>query len=146
PRPRMDSAAGAFHNAYASQAIATRKMPSPRSETVIPAQRMRKSRCLSGASRLMREKPPGRSSVSWLCCTARHPVETVFQVLKQVVAAHRLRKKETLAELAPEISKRADLLGEFDPLGDDLEVETVPHRDDGSRETRVLVLLDRKRV
>ena len=58
------SAAGAFQRRYASQAIATRKTPSPRREIVMPLQRRRKSRCLSGARRLTREKPPGRSSAS----------------------------------------------------------------------------------
>ena len=68
PMPTSASAAGAFQSSYACQAIATRKMPSPTSETVIPAQSRRKSRCRSGARRLTREKPPGRSSASWLCC------------------------------------------------------------------------------
>src|SRR6187200_3482938 len=146
PMPRIESAAGAFHNAYASQAIATRKMPSPRSEIVIPAQRMRKSRCLSGASRLMREKPPGRSSASWLCCTACDLVDAEVEVFDQCVAAHRLGEQESLAELAAEFPKRTDLLGGLDSLGYDFEIEAVAHGDDGARQAGFLVLLRQERA
>jgi hypothetical protein len=62
--PTIDRAAGAFQRTYASHAIATRKTPSPRSETVMPAQRRRKSRWRSGARVVIEESPPGRSRAS----------------------------------------------------------------------------------
>ena len=62
--PTIESAAGAFQTAYTCQAIATRKMPSPSSDTVMPDHSSRKSRCRSGASRFSRVNPPGRSSAS----------------------------------------------------------------------------------
>ena len=48
PMPTIASAAGAFQRLYASQATAMRKMPSPTSETDMPVQSTRKSRCPSG--------------------------------------------------------------------------------------------------
>jgi len=62
--PTTDSAAGAFQTAYTCQASATRKIPSPTSETVMPAHRSRKSRWRSGANRFRRLNPPGRSRPS----------------------------------------------------------------------------------
>jgi hypothetical protein len=62
--PTTDSAAGAFQTVYTCQAIATRKMPSPSSDTVIPDHSNRKSRWRSGAKRFSRLKPPGRSRPS----------------------------------------------------------------------------------
>ena len=62
--PTIESAAGAFQTAYTCHAIATRKMPSPTSDTVIPDHRSRKSRWRSGAKRFSRLKPPGRSRPS----------------------------------------------------------------------------------
>ena len=48
--PTIDSAAGAFQSEYAVHAVATRKTPSPTSETLMPAQSRRKSRWRSGRS------------------------------------------------------------------------------------------------
>ena len=62
--PTTESAAGAFQSSYTCHAIATRKMPSPKSDTVIPLQRSRNRRWRSGCSRFTRENPPGRSSAS----------------------------------------------------------------------------------
>ena len=39
------------------------------------------------------------------------------------VVVHRLGEQEALAELAAEFAKRGDLLGQLDPLGDDVEAE-----------------------
>ena len=64
PMPTSASAAGAFQREYASQATAIRKIPSPRSETAIPAHRTRKSRWRSGERRPAPPTPPGRSSAS----------------------------------------------------------------------------------
>ena len=64
PIPTIESAAGAFQRAYASQAIAIRKMPSPTSEIAIPIHSTRKSRWRSGARSRARSNPPGRSSAS----------------------------------------------------------------------------------
>jgi hypothetical protein len=64
PIPTIERAAGAFQRTYASQATATRKTPSPRSEIVIPAQSRRKSRWRSGSRVATRASPPGRSSAS----------------------------------------------------------------------------------
>jgi len=46
--PITESAAGAFQSSYTCHAMATRKMPSPKSDTVIPAHRSRKRRWRSG--------------------------------------------------------------------------------------------------
>jgi hypothetical protein len=46
--PITASAVGAFESSYACQASAIVVMPSPRSDTVIPLHRKRKSRCRSG--------------------------------------------------------------------------------------------------
>ena len=53
--PTIDSAAGAFDSSYTCQAIATRKMPSPTSDAVIPIHSRRKSRWRSGASGFTQE-------------------------------------------------------------------------------------------
>ncbi len=47
---------------------------------------------------------------------------------------HRVREVEALAELAAEVAQAAELLVEFDALGDDLERERAAERDDRARE------------
>src|SRR4249920_1475711 len=106
-------------------------MPSPRRETVIPVQSIRKSRCRSGERRFTREKPPGRSSPSWLCCMR---ALLAPEVLEERFVVHRLGEQEALAELAAEIAERGDLLGQLDALCDDVEVEAGAERDDRRRE------------
>src|SRR3954451_18634633 len=143
PIPRIESAAGAFQRTYASQAIATRKMPSPSSETAIPAQSRRKSRWRSGARSFTREKPPGRSSASWLCSMRSRllaePRLALEEVLEQRLVVHRLGEQEPLAELAPEVAERLDLLRELDPLRHHVEVEAVADRDDRRGEVRLVL-------
>src|SRR5215213_7569045 len=99
-------------------------MPSPRSETVIPVQRSRKSRWRRGARRLTRENPPGRSSASWLCCMRPSLVGRLLvlvEVLDERLVVHRLRKEEALAEVAAEVAKRRDLFGDLDAFRHDVE-------------------------
>src|SRR5581483_2827354 len=76
--PITDSAAGAFHSAYAVHAVATRNIPSPTSETLIPIHSRRKSRVRSGLKRPTRATPPALSSPSKLCCIGLERAANVF--------------------------------------------------------------------
>src|ERR1044071_4462396 len=105
-------------------------MPSPTSETLIPAHRSRKSRPLSGRRRPTREMPPGRSRPSKLCCI-RVELPDVPALARQVfverAARHRPPEQEALSEVEPEVLERVDLVGMLDPLGHHLEAEGIEH-------------------
>src|SRR5829696_8839971 len=114
-------------------------MPSPTSEIVMPAQRTRKSRYFSGASRPLRASPPGRSSASWLCCIGRRRrVEIQLRRCRTCSAkklcecrrAHRLREQVALPELTAEFFERGRLFGQLDSFSDNLEREARAERDD----------------
>ena len=66
----------------------------------------------------------------------RSPLAGV-EVLDQRLVVHRLGEQEALAELAAEVAKRRDLLGQLDSLGDDVEVEAVAERDDRRGQARL---------
>src|SRR5690242_7804152 len=123
-------------------------MPSPTSETAMPLQRTRKSRCRSGARSRARSKPPGRSSASWLCCIARRvevgvgPFRPACEERGEVRAGHRTGEQEALADLAAEVVQGALLLRELDALGDDVEVEAHAERDDRRLQRDVLAGTD----
>src|SRR5689334_1413087 len=122
--PTIESAAGVFQSEYAVHAIATRKTPSPTSDTVMPAQSRRKSRDLSGRSKPTRATPPGRSRPSKLCCIGVELRGDRLGVVRQVVVErpvrHRASEDEALAEGEPEPLERIDLVTLLDTLGDHL--------------------------
>src|SRR5919109_3036741 len=129
--------------------MATRKMPSPRSEMVIPVHRRRKSRWRRGARRLTREKPPGRSSASWLCCMRPSLVGRLLvlvEVREERLVCHRLCEEEALTEVAAEVPKRRDLFRELDSLRHDVEVERRAERDDRRDQPGLLVLAREERA
>ena len=64
--PTTDIAVGAFDSSYTCQATATRKAPSPSSDTHIAIQSLRNSGSRSGRSRPTRVSPPDLSRASWL--------------------------------------------------------------------------------
>src|SRR5579862_3479305 len=147
--PTTESAAGVFHNEYAVHAIATRRIPSPTSEMLIPAHSNRKSRERSGLSRPTRSMLPRRSSPSKLCCIGVELGDHTVAVRDRTVAAareilgeraerHRPAEQEALAQLEAEVLEQVDLVGALDAFGDDFEPEPLADRHDRGRETVVV--------
>src|SRR4051794_12924700 len=94
-------------------------MPSPSSDTHIPVQRSRKSRCLRGEKSFTLLKPPSLSRASWLCCILvcqfgleilNAPILVRKQELCRGLCGHRPGEIVTLAQLAAEITERHPLL------------------------------------
>src|SRR5215210_8610381 len=70
----------------------------------------------------------------------------VDEVLDQRFAVHRPGEQESLTEIAAEIAKRGDLLGELDSFRDDVETQAGSERDDGGDQPRLLVLGRKERA
>src|SRR5690349_1352295 len=105
----------------------------------MPVQSNRKLRWRSGMSRFSLEKPPGRSSDSWLCSMRfgllshdrrRRLGLLAGEELVERVLAHRLGEEEALTQLAAEIAQGRHLVETLDALGDDVEPEALAERDD----------------
>src|SRR5690242_19911611 len=131
-------------------------MPSPSSDTVIPAHSSRKLRWRSGTRRFSLEKPPGRSSDSWLCSRRFGLLSPggrwrlgllACEELAERVLAHRLGEEEALTELAAQIAQGRHLVETLDALGDDVEPEALAEGDDRRGEAGVrLVVGDEERA